>query len=224
MKAILFILFLLIGLILMVSVNAEITGYIIGGTETMTRTAGNLDQSVGSVTGLIRHDAYPNTTKTNSVFLINYTAQGTSGTWGATIVDNVSVGGCRFPGGATYRDVMLSYAGNIRTLAITAPSSAGSCTFTGDYQFGTYPIRNFSILNVTICNPSCVRPSGSCQATSNDGCGGICNWQITQQNTPADINCDGIVDRNELGDYIDRWVNGQVTRQSLGEVIMAWAT
>ncbi len=41
--------------------------------------------------------------------------------------------------------------------------------------------------------------------------------------TDADTNCDGAVDRAELGEYIMLWIAGEVTRESLGEAIMAWA-
>lgn len=43
-------------------------------------------------------------------------------------------------------------------------------------------------------------------------------------NTEADTNCDGIVDRSELGVYITKWLNNQITRTKLGEVIMAWVS
>lgn len=42
-------------------------------------------------------------------------------------------------------------------------------------------------------------------------------------NTPADTNCNNIVDRNELGVYINSWIAGSVTRDSLGQAIVAWA-
>ncbi len=219
-KEVLFGLSLLFLLLTASIINAEITGYTITGQETMTRIARNLNQSVGEVAGLLSHTPSQNTTKINSNFIIDYTAQGADGAWAATIVDSVS-GGCGFPGGSSFRDVMISDAGNTRTIIINAPSSAGSCIFTGDYQFGNFPVKNFTSLIINICNPECVRPS-SCQANSEDGCGGTCNWQITQ-NTDADTNCDGAVDRAELGEYIMLWIAGEVTRESLGEVIMAWA-
>lgn len=43
-------------------------------------------------------------------------------------------------------------------------------------------------------------------------------------NTEADSNCDGKVDRNELGDYINKWVQNQIDRNLLGIIIHAWTT
>ena len=48
----------------------------------------------------------------------------------------------------------------------------------------------------------------------------VCNTPVC--NTEADTNCDGVVDRSELGVYITKWLNNQITRTKLGEVIMAW--
>ena len=42
-------------------------------------------------------------------------------------------------------------------------------------------------------------------------------------NTAADTDCDGVVDRNELGTYGQRWINGLVTRTELGLAGQAWA-
>ena len=38
----------------------------------------------------------------------------------------------------------------------------------------------------------------------------------------ADTNGDGVVDRTELGNYIVKWINGEVSRADLGAAIMAW--
>lgn len=43
-------------------------------------------------------------------------------------------------------------------------------------------------------------------------------------NTPADVDCNGLVSRAELGSYINLWLQGSVTREALGDVIVAWAT
>ena len=37
-----------------------------------------------------------------------------------------------------------------------------------------------------------------------------------------DLNCDGTVSREELGLFITKWINNQVTRNKLGEAIVAW--
>jgi hypothetical protein len=41
--------------------------------------------------------------------------------------------------------------------------------------------------------------------------------------TPADTNCDGVISRDELGIYIVKWINNEVSRDSLGTVIQGWA-
>ena len=51
---------------------------------------------------------------------------------------------------------------------------------------------------------------------------GYSDWGAIQCNTPADTNCDNSVDRTELGIYINQWINNQVTRDALGETIVAW--
>jgi len=72
-----------------------------------------------------------------------------AGNWGASIVDTVS-GGCKFPGGVTQlRTVMLSTDGNTKTVSVTVPSS-GTCTFNGDYKFGTLPEVDFPDASVSI--------------------------------------------------------------------------
>jgi hypothetical protein len=40
--------------------------------------------------------------------------------------------------------------------------------------------------------------------------------------TSADTNCDGIVSRDELGVTINQWIAGSITRDKLGEYIVAW--
>jgi len=72
-----------------------------------------------------------------------------SGTWGASIVDVVS-GGCTFPGGTNeLRTVMLSSDGNTKTISVTAPNS-GTCTFNGDYKFGTESEVDFPSASVSV--------------------------------------------------------------------------
>jgi len=56
----------------------------------------------------------------------------------------------------------------------------------------------------------------------DDGCSGReCNVPAVC-NTEADTDCNGVVSRAELGAYINKWINGQVTRTKLGEAIVAW--
>ncbi|GAG36152.1 unnamed protein product [marine sediment metagenome] len=90
----------------------------------------------------------PSTVSPGQSFRVTYTVSGVSGTWGASIVDDVS-GGCQFPGGSQLKTVMLSADGNSKQITLTAPSS-GSCTFSGDYKFGEDAVVNFPSKTVTI--------------------------------------------------------------------------
>jgi len=113
----------------------------------------------------------PTNINPGSTFTITYTAIGTSGTWGASIIDNVA-GGCKFPDGTNQlKTVMLSSDGNTKSVSVTAPSS-GTCTFTGDSKFGTNPIVVFSTATTSIsgtCTPSCTG-----KVCGDNGCGGSC--------------------------------------------------
>ena len=40
----------------------------------------------------------------------------------------------------------------------------------------------------------------------------------------ADTNNDGIIDRSELGVFINKWINGEVSREALGMAITIWAS
>lgn len=103
---------------------------VMDGSETMTRT---VPSSVGA----------------GQSFTLKYTAVGTTGGWGATIEESVS-GGCKFPsGGTTYKTVMLYEDGATKSVTISAPAS-GSCTFHGDYKFGTFDIKPFPDATITI--------------------------------------------------------------------------
>lgn len=46
--------------------------------------------------------------------------------------------------------------------------------------------------------------------------GGNCN--------PGDTNCDGKIDRTELGTQITNWIQGVITRDNLGGYIMKWVS
>ncbi len=80
-------------------------------------------------------------------FKVTYSTDKT-GKWGVIIVDSVS-GGCKFPAGIEYQSVMLSNGFNSQIVEVTAPSS-GLCTFSGDYNFGSDPIKNFPDQTVDI--------------------------------------------------------------------------
>ena len=148
------------------------------GTETMTRTG-------------------PSTVSSGQSFTITYTAVGTSGAWGASIEESVS-GGCTFPSGsATYNTVILYEDGLTKTITMNAPSS-GSCTFTGDYKYGTYSIKPFTALTVTVSGtpPSCLE---------DWGCGG---WSVCSEGTQT-RTC---TDANDCGTTL----NKPATQQTCG--------
>ena len=130
-----------------------------------------------------------------NTFDVTYTVQNVQGSWGVSILDEVISGDCSFPEGSELKTVMLSADGNTKTITVQAPNYETTCVFSGDYQFGTNPIENFGTTTVEV--KSC--------------------------NTNADTNCDGEVDRSELGNVIVKWINNQITRTELGEAIQAWA-
>ncbi len=133
---------------------------------------------------------------------VTYTASA-SGTWGASIVDSVS-GGCKFPDGSSQlKTVMLSADGNSKTIKVTAPSS-GSCTFSGDYKFGTEAIKNFlgKTVTITIGNGN---SNGNGDGINGDGNGN-------------GINGNGVNGNGENGDGIING-NGEVPTFDLGMVL-----
>ena len=90
----------------------------------------------------------PSTVQPGQKFSVVYSTS-VSGQWGASIIDDVS-GGCKFPDGSNQiKTVMLSVDGSSKTVQVTAPSS-GSCTFSGDYKFGTEAVKDFSDKTITI--------------------------------------------------------------------------
>ncbi len=88
-------------------------------------------------------------------------------------------------------------------------------------ELNIYPAQTM-LYDLSICTPSCIRPTDLCISLSSNGCGGNCNWNVIK-NTQSDKNCDGIVSRTELGISITQWVNGTFSRTELGASIQAWA-
>jgi len=83
--------------------------------------------------------------------------------------------------------------------------------------------KTCSELGGTICDSTQTCSTGSfTSASDTTRCcvGGICETQPC--NTDADTDCDGIVSRDELGVSITQWINGEITRTKLGEIIVAW--
>ena len=120
---------------------------------------------------------------------------------------------------------MLSDDGLTKQITITAPAS-GSCTFSGNYKYGSFAVNNFANTVVNVCVASCVRPADKCieASTVSNNCGGVCtgSWTVTRR-TPSDTNCDNAIDRTELGSSINKYVNGQIDRTIVGLDIQAWA-
>ncbi len=116
------------GIIIVLLVGPQLELFTIGG--------GSMTRSV------------PSTVSPGSSFTITYKISGVSGNYGVSIVDTVS-GGCTPLG--EHKFVIADNA-NYKTsesFTYTAPSS-GSCTFSGDYKFGTEAIKNFADKTITI--------------------------------------------------------------------------
>lgn len=117
----------------------------------------------------------PSIVSPGQTFTVSYTATSTSGTWGASLEDSVS-GGCTFPSGSnSYKDVLLSDSGNTRTIEVTAPQS-GSCTFSGDFKFGTDSIGQMTNSVITISSSGggdedeCSAGQTKCESTTYYTC------------------------------------------------------
>jgi hypothetical protein len=111
--------------------------------------------AVGDTTAVVRN--VPSTATPGSTFTITYTATSSDASWGVSIVDIIA-GGCQFTNGKTeYKDVILSDGSTTRTMSVKAPSS-GTCTFSGDYKFGSSAVVDFPNQVVTIgsiCTDTC---------------------------------------------------------------------
>jgi len=108
------------------------------------------------------------TVNPGSTFTVTYTGSGT-GTWGASIVDEVT-GGCTFANGKTeYKNAVLSDGAPSAsiTTSVTAPTS-GSCVFSGDYKFGEDAIKDMAYSTVTVSSGSttvCTAGQTKCEGT-----------------------------------------------------------
>ena len=183
---------------------------VVTGSETMTRTS-NSQVNAGST------------------FDVTYTAVGATGQWGATIIEDVT--GCT----PAYKETLFIHDtgdANTKSVTYTAPSS-GSCTFTGNYQFGSQSIKTFTSKTVTICtsHSSYACDSGdvywfnSCSVKEDlkQDCAAGCSGGICSCNTDADTDCNGVISTLELQTYGQKWLNSQITRTQIGQAIQAWA-
>jgi hypothetical protein len=142
-------------------------------------------------------------------FYVTYGASSVSGMWGASIVDSLSCkdgSGNALPidlsnpngwkGAVTKKFVMTSEEGTGKSFPYQMPNIEGAvCTLAGTYQFGNKTVMSFPSL--TVKTKACL--------------------------TVADTNCDGIISEAELGVYITKWLNDEVSRDVLGTVIQSWA-
>jgi len=122
------------------------------GTETMTRTI-------------------PEEVQPGATFQIEYGVFGVSDNWGASVIDTAT-GGCKFfSGTGEFKTVLLST--KTRSITVTAPES-GSCTFSGNYKFGSFETINFpqaqiNIVEDAVCSP--IYECGAWSSWSNGNCG-----------------------------------------------------
>jgi len=110
--------------------------------------------------------------------------------------------------------------------------SGGVSPYTVELEYGDGNVIYTQGLATTSYFPSYTYPSigeyhGSvCVYDSDSSTENDCeDFSITISsacNTNADTNCDNIVDRTELGVSIDGWIAGTVTRDALGQAIVAW--
>lgn len=117
----------------------------------------------------------------------------------------------------------------------------GVC-LTGNYQ--TRYCEDLNSCGTTFTKPPitqtctasvCTQGQTKCESTNYFTCYNdqwIFNGQVDGQcgytvgNTcvdDSDLNCDGKVDRNELGQYINLWIVNSITRDALGKAINLWA-
>ena len=145
-------------------------------------------------------------------FQISYKSS-SSGIWGASIVDTVS-GGCKFPDGTNQlKTVMLSSDGSTKTITINSPSFTSSCTFSGDYKFGTEAIKNFPDKTIKIKSNGNVECSGNenkCEGTTYYQCSsnkwqsqgkvdGKCGYNGDDIIEPPTLNLDKVLFK--IGDF-----------------------
>lgn len=156
--------------------------------------------------------SFPSEVTAGSSVTITYSVSGASGKWAASVIDLLM--SCKdkdgnlipidltdptgWKGDVTRKFVMVSTEGTTTTQIFPMPNVEGvTCNLQGNYKFGDKAIKNFptQIIKTKI----------------------ICLGE-------ADTNCDGIVDRTELGVYINKWIAGTATRSKLGQVIMDWVS
>lgn len=168
--------------------------------------------------------------------IISYNVIGASGNWGVSVIDNLNCGSYGTQG---KQFVIISDEGTTKAMQYTLPNAEGvNCYLTGDYQFGSYSLKNFANQTISTKITTISHNSKACynnnvywynskgvmedmfQACGTAGCA---NAVCRVQNTFADTDFSGKIDRTELGVVITNWILGSVTRENLGLVIQAWS-
>jgi hypothetical protein len=170
------------------------------------------------------------------IVTVTYTATSTSGQFGASIIDTLI---CPGIANQEKRFVLISDEGTSKTVQYNLPNSENvSCKFYGNYIFGNKSLISFTNQTITTRITTISHNSKSCY--DNDvywynsknvledkfaecGVPGCANNVCRVQNTIADTDFSGTVDRTELGIFIANWISGSVTRENLGLVIQAWS-
>jgi len=116
----------------------------------------------------------PSTAAAGTTFVMNISVTGSSGSYGV-LYDNNILGGCTSSAGNTrFVGFLFNEVDTTNSINIVAPSTAGTCIFTGTYQFATgetQPEFNFPAQTVTItgtsssCTPSTWLPLQSTKCT-----------------------------------------------------------
>jgi hypothetical protein len=101
----------------------------------------------------------------------------------------------------------------------TCDSGVGGCNFGSDSKNGNFEIIVDSPKNIKIEIITTSSSSGASSASLNIN---FISEIICK--TDADTNCNGIIERGELGDYIIKWVSGDIERSDLAQVISSWAS
>lgn len=119
-------------------------------------------------------------------FTVTYQVSGVSGTWGASILDNLA-GGCTFPDGTDeYKSVMLSSDGTSKSITVKR-NGATSCSFLGDYKFGTD--NEIEMPEATITFSGSTSGSGSGSTSSEGFCLEIANSLTFLQKITGSTEC-----------------------------------
>jgi len=151
--------------------------------------------------------SYTSIVDAGSTVSVTYKVSGASGAWAASVIDTLDCPGVTidlsdpngWKGGIVKKFVVVSTEGTTVTQTFKMPNKEGvTCNFDGDYKFGDKAIKNFpgQTISTRIVTPIC--------------------------SSGADDNGDGIISRSELGIYINKWIDDDVSRHDLGEIIMEW--